>query len=118
MQRDFSQCFKDFEGNTIKSNDKELSLRTVAVIALQGTYEDEPRLPAVDKIRRHHLALKIHAADVVSLTAEDVALIKQLINKAYPSPLVVAQSWAMLESEPIVDGCSAADPDLTRAISG
>lgn len=118
MQRDFSQCFKDLDGSQIESNGKALSLRIVAISALQGVYEDEARLPADEKIKRHNLAVKIHADNVVSLTAEDVALIKQLINKAYPSPLVVAQSWAMLEAEPTVDGSCAPDPDLARAISG
>lgn len=95
MKRDFTQGFKLIDGSTIP----DVTLKTVALTALQGVYEDEKNLQATDKIARFTLATRVYQASVCDLTAEEVALLKTLINKAYPAPLIVAQAWAMLDSD-------------------
>jgi len=42
------------------------------------------------------LALRLHKASETELTAQDIALLKNLIAKVY-DPLVVGQAWAILD---------------------
>jgi hypothetical protein len=53
---------------------------------------------AKDKMRRWKLMLKVDGAgDTVSLSVDDVALIKDMINKNYSSPLVYGQACDLLD---------------------
>jgi hypothetical protein len=100
MKRDFNQTFTTLEGQPIKDGDKELTLREAALASLQAVFQEDRSLSGTEKIRRYTLALRIHAGDPVELTAEDVTLIKDLINRAYGHPAVVAQAWQMLDADP------------------
>lgn len=98
MKIDFSQQMCDIDGTPI-SNDKDdgaATLGLISVNALLAAFADEQALPGTDKVRRYELARKVRKGGVVEVTAEDAALIKQLIGKAY-APLVVGQAWGMLD---------------------
>ncbi len=80
---------------------KPLTLSSIAVEALQAQFDDERQLSGDDKLKRWKLAVKVHgAAEPVELSAEDIALIKRLVGKAY-SAAVVGPAFLALESEPV-----------------
>lgn len=76
---------------------KILTLGDVAETALLSTFPDEQNLKADDKIKRFTIAKKIEdQRKDPTLTADDIALIKSLIAKAY-NPLVTGNSWKLLD---------------------
>jgi hypothetical protein len=95
---DFAAPINNLDGTPMQKDDKTvLTLDDVASIALLSSYQDEPNLEGVEKNKRFWLAKKIHdqRKDPV-LTADEIALIKRLIAKAY-NPLVVGQAWTILD---------------------
>lgn len=99
MKINFGQALKTLEGEELKYGEKALALKVPAVNALMGAYEDERNLSGEEKVKRYDLAMRITSITEPDLTAEETALIKKLIAKAY-SPLVVGQAWKMLENKP------------------
>jgi hypothetical protein len=81
---------------------KPLTLGVVVSTALLTPFPDEsdPRSGATlapdQKVRRAILALRVQDAGELSLPAEDVALAKQVVGKAYP-PLIVYRAWSLLD---------------------
>lgn len=74
-------------------------LRGVCIEALMAQFEDERNLSGEEKLKRFELALKIkQAVDPAEFTAEEIALMKKLIGKGY-GPLIVGQTWKMLEGK-------------------
>ena len=98
----FNRVLMDFEGEEIKTDKKQvLTLKITTVNALLATFSDEANLSGEDKLKRFELAQVVNAStDPVDLIAEDVALIKKLIAKAYAT-LIVGQAWKMLEGQPL-----------------
>ena len=76
---------------------KIVTLGDVAETALLSSFQDEQNLKGEDKVKRFSIARKIEdqRKDPV-LTAEDIALIKNLVAKAY-NPLVTGQAWKLLD---------------------
>lgn len=88
----------DLSGAPVKLPDGTLlDLRYAAVTALQ-TVMDGEKLDGIEKVRRYSLAVKIYNQAQPDLCAEDIALLKQLIDKIFPGPAVVAQCWSILEN--------------------
>jgi hypothetical protein len=73
-----------------------LTLGRVAIVALFGQYPDEQSLGGEEKFARGMLAMKLADARELTLTAEETAMLKKLISKAY-GPLVVLRAWQMLD---------------------
>ena len=97
MQIDFKRDLSDFSGNTLKEKDTPINLAVVAVNALMGVYPDEQNLEGTEKVRRYLLAQRIHGADgSLDIPVEDVALIKKLVGKGFPT-LIAGQAIPMLE---------------------
>lgn len=110
MKRNFNSSFTFIDGRPITEPGSvgadgqpakavPLSLLTVALTAIQGIYEDEKNLPPTDKIARFNLATRIYQTPLCEVSAEEVSMLKTLINKAYPSPLIVAQAWQILDAD-------------------
>ena len=116
MEVRFDKALRDMDGNElhdkVPSGEKNVlgqdimidgpvaTLGAVSVNALVATYQDEQRLSGEDKVKRWELAMRIKKlpSGAADLTAEEVALIKSLIAKAY-GPIIVGQAWAMLEGK-------------------
>lgn len=109
MNIDFSAILYDLEGNPIKKDIEEVdpdgklvkpatiaTLGTLAVEALLAQFRDETSLSAIEKVRRFRLAESICNASSIDIPIEDIALIKQLIGKAYP-PLLVGRAFQIIE---------------------
>lgn len=98
MRRDLSLPLLDLAGNQMQGATGALTLGSVAQDALLGTYADEGALPGTEKFARYQLAQKLHGQDAVDLSAEEIALIKKLIGKAW-SALVVGRAFDALEAD-------------------
>ena len=86
------------DGKTpLKQDGKIVMLAEVAQNALLASYQDEPNLSGEEKVKRFAIARKIEEQPKdPSLSAEDIALIKKLIAKAY-NPLVTSDAWLLLD---------------------
>lgn len=73
----------------------EATLGIMTRNALLQPHQDEPGLSGDEKLKRWNLANKAQGTGV-TLTAEDVALIKKLIAKSY-SALIVGRTWPLLD---------------------
>jgi len=85
---------KDAFDALVKDN-PELTLRDVSLTAITNPNQGEK--DGIVKFRRGLLAHRIAENDVLELPAEDITLLKQLINDAYPSPVVIWNAFSVLE---------------------
>jgi hypothetical protein len=98
---DFATPITQIDGTTPLRSEgdkgKIITLGDVAENALLGSFPDEQNLKGEDKIKRYAIARKIEdqRKDPV-LTADEIALIKTLIAKAY-NPLVTGHAWKLLD---------------------
>ena len=102
---------QDESGNPIRDKDgfpllkigSPFTLRKACERALLDTPADPKtgrpeQLSADDKLKRWGIAQRIHASNsTIELSAEEIVLLKELINKKYPSPLTVAQAYEALD---------------------
>ena len=93
---DFSDVLKNEAGEDLKIRDKEQTLGIIVANALFATFPDEKDLSGEEKFKRGMLALDVQGAGTMTLSAEDIAMIKKVVAKAY-GPLIVAQSWKLLD---------------------
>lgn len=95
---DFATPIKTIDGTEMRKEDKSiLTINEVTQNALLASYPDEQNLSGEEKVRRWVLAMKIdRQRKNPDLTADEIALIKKLIAKAY-NPLIVGQSWSLLD---------------------
>ena len=100
MNVNFLVDMVDLDGRPIdEAEGKPATLGFVCLDALMRSYNDEPNLTGVEKVRRYDLALRIkRGGGQLDLPAEEITLLKLLIGKAY-APLIVGQAWAMLEGK-------------------
>ncbi len=97
---DMNQVLTDLDNKPMTTDGKpdgeKMTLRLVAERALLASYADETSLTADKKGQRFSLALKIHTADKIALTAEDTSLVELVVGKAYP-PLIVGRVTEILD---------------------
>lgn len=97
---DFSTVLRGEDGVPYKdeliAQKPDLTLGLVSFHALLGEYKDEPNLPGEEKYRRGELAARVRDAGELQLKAEEVALLKKVVAKAY-GPLIVFKTWPLLD---------------------
>lgn len=87
----------DCAGKPEECPDKNpLTLGKVALRVLTAPFDDERNISGEEKFKRGQLAMRVHNGGVVTLQAEDVALIKRLVAKGY-GPLIVYRAWPLLD---------------------
>jgi len=96
MKIQMNQELKRLDGVPLKDGENVVALKKPCVEALLGIYPDETGLSGEDKLLRWRLAQRIDKGGEVELAAENIALIKKLVAKAY-GPLIVGQVWELLE---------------------
>lgn len=104
MKVDFGAAIKTLSGVTVVEEvekDGEIvkepvTLKVVALNALMAQYKDEEKLTGAEKMSRYVLAQRIHGGNT-EMSAEDVALLKKLIGKAYGTA-VVGAAYSILEA--------------------
>lgn len=95
---DFSKPIIGLDGKAVvdEKTKQPITLGVVSTQALVSSYPDE-KIDGVEKLKRGQLALKIlDSKGDVTLTAEEVALLKNVIAKGF-GPLVVSRAWPMLD---------------------
>lgn len=94
---DFTRVLNGLDGKPLQSEQKEkLTLSDVAVNALLATLDEDRQLAGTEKVKRYELARKIYGQKEVSLTPEELVMIRERIGKAY-GPVVVGVAWRFLE---------------------
>jgi hypothetical protein len=98
---DFTIVINGLDGKPImipdgKGKQEALTLNTACVNALETSLEEDRQMPGEAKFKLDELAHKIYNKNGVSLTAEEVVLIKQRVGKLY-NPLVVGAVWRILD---------------------
>lgn len=99
---DFDARIVNLDGTALvdeKGKQVELTVRTITIESLMTPYPDEQSLSGEEKLKRAELARRLQAGESDKFASEDIALIKKLVNKRYPSPLVVDQVWRALEKK-------------------
>ena len=89
----------NLDGTTLLDPESKqaITLKTVLINSLLGTYPDETELTGVDKLTRYELSKTIYEANsTCDITTDNIVLIKKLIGKAYAT-LVVGQVFNILE---------------------
>lgn len=100
---DVTQRIVQLDGKDFKdANDKvvEFTLQKIIEDSLLGSYQDEQGLAGTEKMKRFQLAVKVHGSKAVTLTAEEISLIKTLVGKGY-NALIVGQVWKMIDPESV-----------------
>lgn len=100
---DFTQPILNPDGSApeVKEGQKAPTLGSISESALSAQYRDEvdaqgkETISGQEKYDRWKLATKVHGKDV-TLSPEDLALLKRLIGKAYTS-VIVGPAWSMLD---------------------
>ncbi len=112
MKIDFSAPILNLDGHMVDAAGapvdeaaSAMRLSDVAINALLGTLSDASgraeQLGGIDKVKHATLAQEIHAATgAIEIEAEQVALLKERIGRAY-IPIVVLQAWKLLEGKPL-----------------
>jgi len=95
MNIDFDAPILDFKGTPVPEG---MTVGSCAIAALQHLYQGEEITPDV-KVKRFKLAVRIAQADLpLSLTADDVSVIKTVVGK-YWNPLVVGRVFEAIDPE-------------------
>lgn len=95
MKVDFSRKLSNLDGSIA---DDAPSLSEVVLKALLEDLRGDEVQSGKDKFDRALLAQRIHQSDgEADVTAEEVAMIKDRVGRAYP-PLAVLRAWTILES--------------------
>lgn len=99
MKIDFSKNLKDFtNGKDIQEEGAPISLSTISVRALLMHDERTVKESGDKKLKDYQLAVKIHDAKEVELTAEEAARIKERIAMFFGT-MVVGQAWPLLDGK-------------------
>ena len=96
---DFSAPITDLDGTVLDDGSpakKPFTLGEAAVRALVASFPDEQNVSPNEKFKRAELASRIHNKSDLVLSAEETALVKNLIGKAF-APVVVFRAWPMLD---------------------
>jgi hypothetical protein len=96
MKRNFSTPILKIDGTAF---DDKPTLATVSFMALTANLPGDDRMTGEQKVKLYKLAhLVVHAGGVKEVTAEDIALLKDRIGKAF-GVLVVGAAWDLLEQD-------------------
>lgn len=98
MKRDFSLVLKDIEGNPLLATpERHLTLGEACANALLNTYQEDAQVSGEEKMRRYELARKVYNKRPMSVTSEQIVLLKTYVAKLY-GPVVVGPVFSALEN--------------------
>jgi len=84
------------------SGGKPVTVGAMAARALNLSFQDEDKLPAEEKVQRFTLSTRVLRSKnglPVDFVAEDIALVKKCVGKAF-GPLIVGQVFPVFEGHP------------------
>lgn len=80
MKRNFAQKLKNFNDEDVKEDGNFVTMKDLAKVAIGVS--DQKECTAEEKWRKFELSIKIHNSDVVELSSEDVALLKDVASRS------------------------------------
>lgn len=92
----FRQCVRPTQGGGC-AQEEDMTLGFMAVTALQTRFPDEQNLPPLEQTRRAALAIRVYQQPRVTLTAEEVQLIKTLVAKLGYNTVAVYRVYQLLD---------------------
>lgn len=95
MIRNFESPMLDLEGQPYSD---AATLKSVVFGAIRAQVPGDDQLSIENKMRLYVLAGKVAKGGVVEVSAEDLALMKDRVGKAYP-PLVMGEAFRLLEED-------------------
>lgn len=84
----------------IEGRDENMSLRFCVVEALGGGYQNEESVKGEERATRWSLATRIKElvpGKPLKLKAEEIAVIKSVVNKRWPQSFIVAQIYKLID---------------------
>lgn len=100
MKINLNQELIDIDGTVIKdAENKAITLKELVKTALIQVKQGDENASADEKIKRTILAKEALLNDEVEWEAEDVAMVKERINKFYPSPVAVFEAYRLIEGK-------------------
>lgn len=97
MKVNLDHVFKLLDGKPIKNENADFTMRAACINCLTVNIKGEGRITGDEKVKRAELAARIFAAGPeIDLKKEEVKVLKELIA-ILGSPLVVKQSWDILD---------------------
>jgi len=100
MRIDVTRPLKNFNGQVLAERDasgveRPITLRDLCCAALTNATPGET-LQGTEKMRRFTLAQRIYTDDVAELLADDIVLLKKIIDTLY-NVVIVGAAWTALE---------------------
>jgi len=102
MLVDFDQVVKDLDGNFVSDGNnmgQSVPLTLARACSNALVYAKGQKMSGSEYLKQFDLGLKIHKGGKIDVSENEIALLKQVIPQMYPVPLVVAQTYKMLESQ-------------------
>lgn len=96
MTIDFSTVLRGLDSSPLMHDGNEFTLAIACVNALLAQYADE-QASGDEKMQRWTLARKLWRAAEVSVTSEEIVMLKKLVGRAF-SPIVVGRVYEMMEN--------------------
>jgi hypothetical protein len=96
---DFTQHLTGLDGKDILltgPSSQPATLSDVAIQALTAQFNDEQTMPGAKKFELYELARKVYQNKAATLTAEELATLKDRIGKFW-GPAVVGAAWPLLD---------------------
>ena len=97
---DFTQQLTGLDGKpitlTAAPDSPPATLSDIAIAALTAQFTDEQTMPGSKKFELYELARKVYKKKDVTLTAEDVATLKDRIGRFW-GPAIVGAAWPLLD---------------------
>ena len=94
---DFSKVLKNLNGDNLKDETGDITLKSICVNSLLATIPNETPT-GEEKLLRYSLATQINKDEEVDLSAEDISKIKKMVGQAFPT-VIVGQTFLMLEGK-------------------
>lgn len=96
MKRNLDTLILNIDGQPFEDS---ATLKTVCFLAATATLPTDQNAPIANKLALYALAQKLHIGGEVDLTAEEIALLKERIGKAFASVVVIGRAFELLEKD-------------------
>lgn len=101
MKLDLSRELVDMDGKTLPTSQDGGATTvplTLGIACVEALLRPNEKDSAVQKMEAYELARKMHKAAAADVTPEQVVVLREKLNLAWPQPLISAQASKMLDS--------------------
>lgn len=100
MKIDMNQTIPDLDGKPVEGG---ITLGAVCAQLCWNPLRGDDAASRETKLQTANIALKIRGSDSVDLTAEEIALLKDRVDRAYPHPGLVMRIFALLDPPALIE---------------